>query len=134
MCFHSTPARSSHDTKTPRRAVFPALSLHSFRFSARFVGSYCLVPPFSPPSGCPPIPACASHSRIKEGCRSCEEATQAAAAGGVDVTHELEGGEGCTLKQPGVRSSLGLPLPPAKFYTRARVGDAFCLHLVLYTL
>ncbi|CAM9462464.1 unnamed protein product, partial [Hapterophycus canaliculatus] len=76
---------------------------------ASFLGTYCLVPPFQPPSGCRGILACDLHSRLKHGCRRCEKVAQQSAAAGVGGVPE------------DTRLPLGLPLPPAKFYTRAMV-------------
>lgn len=76
---------------------------------ASFLGAYRLVPPFQAPTGCPEIPACAQHGRLKHGCRRCEDVEKQAAAAVAVV-----GG--------GTRLMLGAPLPPAKFYTRAMVS------------
>ncbi|CAM9950179.1 unnamed protein product [Scytosiphon promiscuus] len=76
---------------------------------ASFLGTYRLVPPFQPPTGCRDILTCDLHGRLKHGCRRCEEITQLAAAAGSAGVPEND------------RAPLGLPLPPAKFYTRAMV-------------
>lgn len=124
---------------------FPSLSsravdvVHPLTCSATFLGAYRLVPPFLPPDGCPAIPACAQHSRLKEGCHRCEEVTRLATAAVESVVpnaaareaaaSEVEG-RGASKKTLSTLSTrgeeeprvlLGLPIPPVKFYTRARV-------------
>jgi len=85
---------------------------------ASFLGAYRLVPPFRAPIGCPAIPACAQHSRLKHGCRCCEDVAQRSAAASAPAEDEGESEE--TARD--ARGPLGLPLPPAKFYKRARVS------------
>eukprot|EP00752_Nemacystus_decipiens_P013794 g12246.t1 len=75
---------------------------------ASFLGAYRLVPPFQSPIGCPSIPACAQHGRLKPGCRCC-----------ADI--ESQAAEAVSIVCGGTRLQLGAPLPPAKFYTRATV-------------
>ena len=96
-----------------------------------FLGAYRLVPPFLPPSGCPAIPACAQHSRLKEGCRRCEEVARSAAAAKAvpSAAHEAEGRG--AMSTPQARVFLGLPVPPVKFYTRARVRTSSALLTLL---
>lgn len=82
------------------------------------------MPPFKPPSECPAIPACPQHGRLKEGCPRCKEVTQFAAHSG-GVLGIAQGTGGGKVAFPGLQDQLpiGLPLPPAKFYTHARVSE-----------
>ncbi|CAM9158958.1 unnamed protein product, partial [Discosporangium mesarthrocarpum] len=65
-----------------------------------YIGTYRLAPPFEPPSGCPLIPSCTKHIRLKGYCPHCKEVM---------------------AKASGATGSHGGPIPPAKFYTRAKV-------------
>lgn len=124
--------RTTHDTEdlwcTHSYFYHVILSAHrallifnSLTCSATFLGAYRLVPPFLPPSGCPVIPACAQHSRQKEGCRRCEEVARSAEADETVPSAAIEAEGRSALSAPEARAFLGLPVPPVKFFTRARV-------------
>lgn len=90
--------------------------------SARFLGAYRVVPPFEPPSGCPSIPACPQHSRLKAGCWCCEDVAELVASDEKVPMHTRKRERTRTLPRPEGSSYLGLPLPPSKFYTRAKAS------------
>lgn len=105
---------------------------------AGFPGTYTLVPPLLPPTGCPPIPACEQHYWLKDSCARCREVRQGAAPASATPP-----GAGAGDAEPGTRSNLppeanailGWPVPPVKVYSRVWVSLVLLLRdFAEYTL
>lgn len=80
-----------------------------------------------PPSGCPIIEACAQHCWLKKGCRRCQEVEERAKPALPGLAMAEQGStvqeETAVKEVAGVaKSAFGFPVPPAKFYARARVS------------